>query len=167
MDPAALIIGALAAGFAEAAKDVVVEEVPKAYQALKKLVISKLQTGANMKEEAAATLVEEYEQDPESWEGGLKSKLQKAPLNEQDEIVRQAQALLDLINQNKTTEVIGGQFVVDSTASIEDVSAKLGKTRFTGAADKVTGPSVTFGGSARRVEVDIDDVEVNVDDQDA
>jgi hypothetical protein len=150
MDPAALIVTALAAGVAEAAKDIAVEEVPKAYQALKKLVIGKLQSGANMNPQAAESLVEDYEQDPESWEGGLKSKLQKAPLDEQDEIVRQAQALLDLIKQNQQTTAESGGIDVGEGAQVEGVEAKTGDVETSGQTDRTASGPIRIGSGTVR-----------------
>jgi hypothetical protein len=148
MDPATIILTALAAGVADAVKDVASEEIPKAYQALKKLVVNKLQSGANMKEEAAATLVNEYEQDPESWEGGLKSKLKQAPLNEQDEIVRQAQALLDLIKQSQPTVAESGRIEVGEGAQVEGLEAKTGDVETSSPTDRTASGDIKIGGSS-------------------
>lgn len=150
MDPAALIVTALAAGVAEAAKDIAVEEVPKAYQALKTLVINKLQSGANMNPQAAESLVEDYEQDPESWEGGLKSKLQKAPLDERDDVVRQAQALLDLIKQSQPRAAESGRIDVGEGAQIEGLEAKTGDVETSGQTDRTASGDIRIGSSTIR-----------------
>ncbi len=161
MDPATLIVTALAAGVAEAVKDVASEEVPKAYQALKKMIVNRLQSGASMKPEAAETLVEEYEQDPETWEPGLKSKLKQAPISEDDEVVRQAQALLDLIKQSQPTSAASGDITVGPGGVVEGTEAATGNVKTSGPVDNVRSGGITLTGSVKNSKLGTGDVEVD------
>lgn len=170
MDPVTIIIGALGsailAGAADAAKDIAVEEMPKAYQALKTLVISKLQSGAKVDAAYAKLLVKDLEQNPKSAESqdNLKAKLQEASINEKDEVVSQAEALDKLVKE-KTRTVDGAKVLIDSTAMLKESKTTVGGVKVSGQVDEVRGANVIIKGTMDKAELNVGGTEVNMDDE--
>jgi hypothetical protein len=80
-----------------AAKDVATQAIKDGYAGLKALVIRKFGT-----KPAVATAVEQVEKKPESepWQGVLKEELKAAGADKDEELLKQAQALLDLLKQH-------------------------------------------------------------------
>jgi len=94
MDPITIIVTAVAAGAAVAAKDVAAQAVKDGYAALKTLIVRKFGEQADV-----AAAVEQVEKKPDSKprQGVLKEELETAGAGQDAEVVRQAQALLDLL----------------------------------------------------------------------
>lgn len=97
MDPLTIIVSALTAGAAAAAQEVAGKAVKDAYAALRAIIIKKF--GHLARVEAA---VEAVEQRPSS-EGRqeiLKEELVTAEVDQDDELVGQAQAFLNLLQEH-------------------------------------------------------------------
>ncbi len=109
MEPISLILSALAAGAAKAAG----EAAPDAYNGLKALIKRKFAG-----EPKAEMVLEEHEQDPETYEAPLKKKLAEAGADKDEEIIKEAQ---ELLKQLKPEQVAGGNINVGR--DIKGVSA--------------------------------------------
>lgn len=105
MDPISLVMTALAAGAISATKETAGSAVKDAYQGLKVLIKKKFAG-----ETKAEMVLEEHATDPETYEAPLKKKLAEAGIEQDMEIVKIAQ---DLINQVK--EQPGGQEIITQT----------------------------------------------------
>jgi hypothetical protein len=99
MDSISLIIAALIGGAAKAAGDA----PPDAYNALKALIKRKF--GGDKK---AEMVLEEHETDPETYEAPLKKKLAEAGADKDEEIIKEAQNLL-----NKLQKLPDGQQIIN------------------------------------------------------
>lgn len=89
-DPLSLIIAALDAGAAAAAKDTASAAIQDAYQGLKVLIQQKVAGDA-----AATVVLEEHEKDPYTFDAPLKKKLVEAAADQDGAILQAARALLD------------------------------------------------------------------------
>jgi hypothetical protein len=96
MDPLTLITSALAAGAAVAGKEAVTQGVKDAYAALKRGIIGRFGEKAEVQ-----NAVEQVEKKPDSEarQTVLKEELKHANAHEDAELVREAQALLDLLKK--------------------------------------------------------------------
>ena len=90
MDPITLILTALGAG----AQSVVSDVIKDTYTGLKTLIQRKF--AGKPSAEVALT---EHETDPQTWQAPLKKALVQEHVEQDTEIIRAAQALLDQINQ--------------------------------------------------------------------
>ena len=97
MDPLTVIISALTAGAAASAKDVVGQAVKDGYAGLKALIVR--QFGQKADVEAALEGMEK-KPDSQARQGVLKEELETAGAAQDAEVIRQAQALLDLLKQH-------------------------------------------------------------------
>ncbi|HUS69656.1 MAG TPA: hypothetical protein VM075_02625 [Anaerolineae bacterium] len=97
MDPITIIVTALAAGAAVAAKDVSAQVVKDGYAGLKALIVRKLGEKTDV-----ADALEYVERKPESEarQEALKEELDAAEADQDHEVVQQAQAFLDLLNEH-------------------------------------------------------------------
>jgi hypothetical protein len=86
VDPITLILTALVAGTAKAAGDA----VPDAYKGLKALIQQKFAG-----KPVAEAMLDEHEKDPETYAAPLKKNLLAAGIDQDEEILKAAQALLD------------------------------------------------------------------------
>lgn len=91
MDPVSLILAALTAGAAAAAKDTAAAAIKDAYQALKGLVQRKVAG-----QPAATVVLEEHVKDPDTYAAPLKKKLLEAAADQDGAILKAARALLEL-----------------------------------------------------------------------
>ena len=107
MEPVSVIISALVAGAAKAAGDA----APDAYKGLKALIKRKFAG-----EPKAEMVLEEYEQDPETYEGPLKKKLAEAGADKDEEIIKAAQELLE---QLKPEESASGKYNVQFQGEVK------------------------------------------------
>jgi hypothetical protein len=96
-DPITLIVAALAAGAAAAAKDVSVEAVKDAYHGLKALIVDKFGDKGDV---TAALDQAEKRPDSEARRAVLKEELAHAGADKDTELLAQAQAFLDLLKQH-------------------------------------------------------------------
>lgn len=86
MDPITLILTALVAGTAKAASDA----VPDAYKGLKALIQKKVAG-----KPVAEAMLAEHEKDPETYAAPLKKNLVEVGVDQDEEILKAAQALLE------------------------------------------------------------------------
>lgn len=86
MDPITLILTALVAGTAKAAGDA----VPDAYKGLKAMIQKKFAG-----KPVAEAMLNEHEKDPETYAAPLKKNLLEAGIDQDEEILKAAQALLE------------------------------------------------------------------------
>ena len=115
MDPITLILTALVAGTAKAAGDA----VPDAYKGLKALIQKKIAG-----KPVAEAMLDEHEKDPETYAAPLKKNLVEAGVDQDEEILKAAQALLEqlkpeaasgTINIGQGAKGIIGQMVTGAT----------------------------------------------------
>jgi hypothetical protein len=97
MDPITVIVTALIAGAAAAAKDVSVQAVKDAYNGLKTLLAHKF---GDKGEVAAALDQTEKRPDSEARQAVLREELAHAGADKDAELLTQAQAFLDLLKQH-------------------------------------------------------------------
>ena len=109
MDPISLILAALVAGAAKAAGDA----APDAYNGLKALIKRKFAG-----EPKAEMILEEHEQDPETYEAPLKKKLAEAGADKDEEIIKAAQ---ELLKQLKPEEAAAGKFNIKVEGDIKGI----------------------------------------------
>jgi hypothetical protein len=96
MDPVALLIAALAAGATAAAKDLSTQAVKDGYAKLKTLIVDKFDHKADVKTALAQV---EQKPDSENRKGVLREELQAAGADKDDELLKQAQSLLELLER--------------------------------------------------------------------
>lgn len=96
-DPLSIIVGALIAGAGAAAKDVAGKAVKDAYQGFKALVVRKFGGQADVEDALAGV---EKKPDSEARQNVLKEELTTAGAAQDSELVRQAQALLELLKED-------------------------------------------------------------------
>jgi hypothetical protein len=104
MDPITLILTALVAGTAKAAGDA----APDAYKGLKALIQKKF-AGKPL----AEAMLEEHEKDPKTYAAPLKKNLVEAGVDQDAEILKAAQALLE---QLKPEAVMPGSVIIGQGA---------------------------------------------------
>lgn len=109
MDPISLILAALAAGAADAAKDTASEAIKDAYSGLKSLV--KRHFGGKPASEAA---LDEFENDQDTWEKPLKKGLAESGAADDKEVLALAQRLLEI---TEAGPVAASKYSVDAHAS--------------------------------------------------
>lgn len=101
MDPISLIVTALAAGAATAAKDTTGAAIRDGYQGLKALIERKLAGNP-----AAQVVLHEHEKDPDTFAAPLKKKLAEAAVVHDTEILGAARALLEQTNALQTAGTV-------------------------------------------------------------
>jgi hypothetical protein len=97
VEPVSMIVTAVAAGAVAATKDVAGQAIKDGYAGLKALVVRKFGERSDV-----ADAVEGVEKKPDSKgrQETLKEELEAAGAGQDDELVRQAQALLDLLDKH-------------------------------------------------------------------
>ncbi len=119
MEPISLIISALTAGAKQAATQV----APDAYNALKSLIQSKFAG-----EPKAEMVLEEHEQEPETYEAPLKKKLADAGADRDEAIIN---AVQELLKQLKPQEAAAGKFNMQVEGDIKGIVGEIsGGTNF-------------------------------------
>lgn len=116
MDPLSLIIAALAAGAAAAAKDTAGAAIRDGYEGFKLLVRKKLAGN-----QAATVVLEEHEKDPVTFEAPLKKKLAEAAVEQDSVILRAAETLMEQLKA-----VPGASPVITQTISNVKYAATSG-----------------------------------------
>lgn len=116
MDPLSLIVAALVAGAATAAKDTAGAVIKDGYEGLKALIQKKLAGNP-----AATVVLEEHEIDPDTFEAPLKKKLAEAAVDQDPEILRAAETLLEQLKA-----VTGASQVITQTISNVKYAATSG-----------------------------------------
>lgn len=97
MDPVALLVAALAAGATAAAKDLSTQAVKDGYAKLKTLIVDKFGHKADV---GTALAQVEQKPDSENRKGVLREELQAAGAEKDDELLKQAQLLLELLEKH-------------------------------------------------------------------
>lgn len=108
MEPISLIIGALAAGSAAAAKDVGKAAVKDGYEGLKKLIKNRF---TEKKSQKGEMILAEHEKDPQTWEGPLKKELKETMIDQDQPILDAAGKLMAQLHPEQTAM---GKFIVQS-----------------------------------------------------
>ncbi|MCU7246018.1 MAG: hypothetical protein GPI93_23970 [Microcystis aeruginosa LG13-12] len=105
MDPISLILAALGAGALAAAKDTAGTAVKDAYQGLKTLIKKKFEGDV-----LGQAMVDAKPEEIKQAEGLLKDKITKAGADQDQEIIKVAQDLLDQVKEQP-----GGQEIINQT----------------------------------------------------
>ena len=105
MDPISLIIAALGAGALAGAKDTAGTAVKDAYQGLKTLIKKKFEGDV-----LGQAMVDAKPEEIKQAEGLLKDKITKAGADQDQEIIKVAQDLLDQVKEQP-----GGQEIINQT----------------------------------------------------
>lgn len=108
MDPLSLIVAALTAGAAAAAKDTAGAAIKDGYQALKALLQKKLAGN-----QAATVVLEEHAKDPDTFDAPLKKKLAEAAVDQDVEILRTAATLLEQVKTVPAATTVITQMISD------------------------------------------------------
>jgi hypothetical protein len=101
MDPITLITTALVAGAVAASKDVAAQAVKDAYAGLKALIVRKFGDKSDAEDAMAAV---EKRPDSEARQAMLAEELSMAKAAEDAEVLKQAQALLDMLKDTKSVD---------------------------------------------------------------
>jgi hypothetical protein len=113
MDPVSLILAALVAGAADAAKDTASAAVKDAYSGLKALLKRHFKG-----EQAAETALEQFEKDPDTWEKPLARSVADSGAGGDAEIEALAKKLLELAPSGAAA---AGKYNVDARGAIGPV----------------------------------------------
>jgi hypothetical protein len=100
MDPITIVVTAVAAGAVAATNEVAAQVVKDSYAALKALIVRKFGEKADV---AGAVEVVEKKPDSEARQAVLREELETAEAAQDEEVVQQAQVLLDLLRQHGLT----------------------------------------------------------------
>ena len=99
MEPTSLILTALVAGAAAAAKDTASEMIKDAYAGLKALI---QQCFAGKPE--AEMILTNLEEKPDVWQEPLKDALQETGADKDEDIIRSAQQVMKLVNPQQASQ---------------------------------------------------------------
>jgi hypothetical protein len=105
MDPVTLIVGALSAGALKGAGETATSAVKDAYTALKIAVAARF-----AERQVSVAVLDEHEDDPETYEKPLAKKVQQANGADDPRIVELAQALMRLMHDEGAR---AGKYTVD------------------------------------------------------
>jgi hypothetical protein len=118
MDPITVILAALAAGASSGAidelKDEAKEKAKALYGKLRDLVTRRFREKGTANAEA---VLDEFAADPQSYQGGLKKKLEVADAGTDKALLDVAQALVDLVQQSPSSK-FGGVRITGSEGVI-------------------------------------------------
>jgi hypothetical protein len=101
MEPVSLIVGALAAGAVAGTTAIADEAVRDSYKGLKILVQRKLAGNGD-----AELVLAKHEQKPEVWKEPLKAELIEAAADQDQEIIKAAEKLITLVNNQIGSQTI-------------------------------------------------------------
>ncbi|WP_112238858.1 RIP homotypic interaction motif-containing protein [Kribbella monticola] len=93
MDPISLILGALAAGALKGIGDAAGSAIKDAYSGLKELVAARFQGN-----DKAALALTAYSEDPQTWALPLSKALDEVDAGQDEDILRAARALMELVD---------------------------------------------------------------------
>ncbi len=116
MDFISTILAALTAGAAASGQTAASEAVENAYHTLKMLLLKKIASKQN--EQNAQLILSKYEEKPEIWKEPLKDELIQIRADQDKEIVRMAQILLELLDQHQVTK---DTFAIHHTGTMQGV----------------------------------------------
>jgi hypothetical protein len=111
MDPVSLIVAAVAAGAAEAAKGTASVAVKDAYAALKSLLRSHFAGKPQ-----ASVALQEFESDPETWKKPLEKAVTESGLSEDKNALAQADQVLKLLHPEQHAS---GKYAVQVTGDVQ------------------------------------------------
>lgn len=162
MDPLAMILTALATGVASSVGQIASEEVPKAYTALKNLIVDKLSREDVMDRDLAEMVVDQYQADPEKNEEKLAKYLGKTNLSEGDVVVLQAKELLEFAEQDMGTEIDLGGIEIEKGSIVAGVNAVIGDTKIKGKVKSVTSRGIKISGSVNDSTLQTGNTDIDV-----
>jgi hypothetical protein len=115
MDPISIIALALVAGAAASAKDVAAQAVKDGYAGLKALIVRKFGSKGDVQ-----NAVEQMEKKPDSEarQGMVKEELQTAGADKDEEVLKLAQALIELLKQHDAPTVTTYSATVTGSGAI-------------------------------------------------
>ncbi len=99
MEPSAMIIGAMLAGLTPALKETTSQAITDAYNGLKTVIIYFWNKATNNKQEASV-LIENFENDPETFSKPLEKKLTEVLPNPPAEIMNKVTELTDILTEH-------------------------------------------------------------------
>jgi hypothetical protein len=105
MDPASLVLGALASGAARGAADSASDGVKAAYSQLKRLIADKFADN-----KSAELVLAEHAADPETWQAPLAKALADSDAVSDQQVIGAAQRLMELLDKSGFRE---GKYQVD------------------------------------------------------
>ena len=105
MEPVTLIVGALAAGALKGAGETSTSAVQDTYAALKAALAARF-----ARHQVPADVLDEHEQDPDTYEKPLAKRIQQAAAGQDPRIVELAQTLMQLMDQDGAR---AGRYTVD------------------------------------------------------
>lgn len=140
MDPATIVVTALVAGAVAAAKDVTTQAIKDSYAGLKALVIRRFGGKGDV-----ADTVQKAEQKPDSkgQQETLKEELAAAGADQDLEVLKQAQALLDLLRQQGHDVVTYSATLVGDGAIAQGPGAVAAGARGVAVRGDAHGPIIT------------------------
>ena len=118
IEPISLILAALAAGAAAAAKDTAATAVKDDYEGLKALIKKKF---AEQGKADSSTILDKYEQKPEKTKALLEDELEEAglkELKEDDEIIKAAQEVMKKEDPEGAKE---GKYNINISGGVQNV----------------------------------------------
>ena len=99
MEPVSMILTALAVGAAAAAKETASQAIKDGYTGLKALIHQRFADRPKAK-----IVLTEYEQDADTWEKPLQKSLVEVGADQDEELIRQAQQVLKLVNPQQASQ---------------------------------------------------------------
>lgn len=111
MDPLTIIVAALSAGAAAAAKDTASQAVKDAYAGLKSIIQKRFADKSKPE-----LVLKQHESDPETWEKPLRKTLEDAKTDQDPQVLESAQKLLELVHPEQHAQ---GQFNVQTTGTVQ------------------------------------------------
>jgi hypothetical protein len=135
MEPTTLIIGALGAGAAAAAKDTASQAVKDAYAGLKTLIQRRFAEKNTPEGEMALT---KYEEKPAVWEAPLKDALVETETDQAAEILKAAEALKHALEQTPEGRDAVSKYILNiqnSEVGVIGDGARVGRIDFGGKKD--------------------------------
>jgi hypothetical protein len=140
MDPLSIIVTAVVSGAAAASKDVAAQAVRDAYNGLKGLIVRKIGDKADV--EGAIEGVEKRP-DSKNRKGVLQEELKITEVDQDAEVVKQAQALLELLEEHGEAPAAYRATVYGSGAIAQGEGATAAGERGVAIGGDAQGPIIT------------------------
>jgi hypothetical protein len=105
MDPVTLVVAALAAGAVKGVGESATTAIKDAYQGLKQLLKARFAG-----HRPAETVLEEHEEDPQTWRAPLEKALTETGAAADEAVIGAAQRLMELVDENGSR---AGKYAVD------------------------------------------------------
>jgi hypothetical protein len=111
MDPITLVLTALSAGAAAAAKDTVSQAIKDAYSGLKSMITNHFKGSKQ-----AETTLDEFEKDPDTWRKPLEKTIAETRIGDDPDVIVSAQKVLQLVHPEQHAQ---GKFNVQTTGPVQ------------------------------------------------